>query len=407
VKKNTLLLIASLIVVSSCSPTTSYATPSDPVKKTIRDYTTPTKKLKLSQYPKFIDDLNFDLMDIAINRQIKRFKQKSMRGTIKLGSDTYPQSHMMTSLIEFRKLLSNHKSCLLEKSSKSACLSQIDLEIRTKFNVYAPKLTKKDPRSNRIKNALFTAYNTPTLKVSRTKTSYYKYGIYKMPTNKGQKMSTRSQIDFKRVLESTRFNMFYAHDLFELYLLHIEGGGKVEIQEKNGSITEHYLSFAGTNGRKFRWISTYMVKEGMLDPDHRSIEDQRVYLAAHPEREEEIYSTCPNYIYFKITEHPPLGSDDTPLTDNRSIATDSKLYRAKGLLAFVIARRPIEGQSLKTRRSALKFREFSRFFLDQDTGGAIKGKARADLYFGEGPYSQLAGENITELGQIFFLIKKK
>jgi membrane-bound lytic murein transglycosylase A len=99
-----------------------------------------------------------------------------------------------------------------------------------------------------------------------------------------------------------------------------------------------------------------------------------------------------------------LGSDLVPLTDNRSIATDTNYYRFKGLLAFVQAERPVE-TSLQNN-CQLEFRSFSRFYLDQDTGGAIRGKGRVDLYFGENEYAQKAAYNLVRRGDLYFLMLK-
>ena len=87
------------------------------------------------------------------------------------------------------------------------------------------------------------------------------------------------------------------------------------------------------------------------------------------------------------------------LTDNRSIATDYRRYSLKGTLSFIRGQRPNPvGES--------GFRVFSRFMIDQDTGGAIKGNARADIYFGEGAYAEKAANSVNNRGQMFFLLKK-
>jgi membrane-bound lytic murein transglycosylase A len=204
------------------------------------------------------------------------------------------------------------------------------------------------------------------------------------------------------MLEGEGYEMFYSNDLYLLYLLHIEGGGKTAfLKDQEGK--DYYLSYDGTNSQPFRFISTYMKEKGMLTDD-LSIKAQKDYLAKHPEVQEEVFSSCANYVYFKKTTTPPLGSDNVSLTDNRSIATDKNLYAQKGVLTFVESRRPLEGQDPGDKD--LKWQEFSRFFIDQDTGGAIRGKARADLYFGLGEYAELASHTQKEYGRIFFLMPK-
>jgi membrane-bound lytic murein transglycosylase A len=368
---------------------------------------TPTKRLHISKYPAFIDDLNFDWMEIALDRQIERFAAKELTNQIKLGDDVFPEKQMFETAKEFRKLVIIFRRCLISpKIEVKTCRSEFEHSFIGHFNVYEPALEEGDPGNGKENNAFFTGYNTPTLNVTSTKNSRYQYGIYAKPADESLRTSTRNQIDFQRLLEPTKYTLFYADDLFRLYLLHIEGGGKVIVNGSNNHTTEYYLTFDGTNSQSFKWLSTYMVEHGMLDPKDRSIEAQRVFLRENPSKWEEIYSSCPSYVYFKLTDTPPNGSDEVSLTDNRSMATDRLMYKAKGLLAFVIGRRPVEVQPAPKNQADVLFRDFSRFYIDQDTGGAIKGKARADLYFGEGDYAQLAGENIKDWGKIFFIMKK-
>jgi membrane-bound lytic murein transglycosylase A len=184
--------------------------------------------------------------------------------------------------------------------------------------------------------------------------------------------------------------------------MHVQGGGHITI-ESGGKTTSKYLSYAGTNGLSWNFISKYMMEKNYIqDP---SIIAQRSFLEATPHKEQEIYATCPSYVYFKESDHPPLGSDRVPLTDNRSIATDTRYYRFKGLLSFVKTERPTEAPSRDCEQ--LEFKSFSRFFLDQDTGGAIRGKGRVDLYFGEGSYAEKTAYNLVRRGDLFFLMLKR
>lgn len=371
---------------------------------------TPTRRVPIEGYPEFIDDLQFDMMEVALNRQIARFEEKDLTGSVTLGRDTYTENDMLLSLREFRRIVRRFISCRensLKLVSNARCQQQFRADFYGKFNVYEPELVAGDDGYDKPLPAFFTGYNTPTIAARTVKTGPYQYGIYARPTDDDLRSSSRLQIDFQKRLEGSSYDMFYGEDLFKLYLMHIEGGGRILITEPDGNIHEHYLTFDGTNGQPFRWISSYMLDHGMLSPTDRSIAAQREFLNANPQKWEEIYTSCPNYIYFKITETPPHGSDQVPLTDNRSIATDKRYYAVKGLLSFVKSRRPVEGQSPERRRGELEYRDFSRFFIDQDTGGAIKGKARADLYFGEGEYSQLAGENMQDRGKIYFIIKRR
>ncbi|MCB0349708.1 MAG: MltA domain-containing protein, partial [Bdellovibrionales bacterium] len=203
---------------------------------------------------------------------------------------------------------------------------------------------------------------------------------------------------------NNNLELFYTNDLFALYLLHIEGGGHVKLQNRNGRNTSSYISYDGTNGKPWNFISKYMRQQNMISDSSTS--SQRKYLENNPDRQEEIYGSCPSYVYFKKTIDPPFGSDSVPLTDNRSIATDTNYYKFKGLLSYVVTERPAENTNRNSSCRNRSFRPYSRFYLDQDTGGAIRGKARVDLYFGEGEYAEHAAHNIVRRGDLYFFMLK-
>ena len=359
-----------------------------------RDYSTPTRALEPSEYPNFSDDLDFEEMDLALDRQIKRFRQRDLSGTIQFGSEHYPQQKLLDTMLSFKQDVQLMRSCLKTKT-KTECNEWLDRRIKENYNVFVPDMGDIDYQDTAF--AHFTAYYTPTLKASYKKTREKPHAIYSMPKEGYLRSKTREEIDFLGALRGYGYEMFYTKDMFELYLMQIEGGGKVIVEYDDGSTKSYYLSYAGTNRKAWRFISKYMYERGMIND--RSVASQRKYLNENPRQWRRIYSYCPSYVYFKVTEDPPLGSDMVSLTDNRSIATDYRRYSLKGTLSFIRGKRPNPvGES--------GYRIFSRFMIDQDTGGAIKGNARADLYFGEGAYAEKAANSVNNRGQMFFLLKK-
>jgi membrane-bound lytic murein transglycosylase A len=354
---------------------------------------TPTKRLLLSEYPQFADDLDFKNIDLAIDRQISRFEDRDLSGRIQYGEDQYPETQLLETLREFQKDAQAFRVCLLRKS-RDNCEQQFQALMNSKYNVYAPDLEPGDPRYGESKDTFFTAYYTPTLKGSSRPTADKPHGVYSQPTSKSLAQSTRDEIDFQNVLKPTGYDVFFTEDLFEAYLLQVQGGGKVVMDDGE----DFYISYDGTNRQTWRWISLYMRDKGYIDD--LSIESQKRFLRANPDKQREIYRYCPSYVYFKPTNHPPEGSDLVSLTDGRSIATDYRLYKRKGALAFVSAVRP------DPNKDGSHFIPFSRFMLDQDTGGAIEGKGRVDLYHGEGAYAERAAYNTSHTGNLYFLMLK-
>ncbi len=358
---------------------------------------TPTERVPLDEYPLFVDDLDFAEMAIAIQRQVHRYTRRSLRGRIQLGQDVYPLRRLKDSLLYFSRLVQEGQACLdSARKTREECYARFRRQVKQNFAVYRPLLEPGDPRYGEDQQTFFTGYYTPLIEVKMSPQGKFQYPIYAMPQEENLARLTRVEIDFDHQLRGHGYELFYAADLFQLYLLHVQGGGRVVVRE-GGESQYHYITYAGTNRRAWRFISIYMRDQGYISD--LSVESQKQFLRDNPHLQREIYEYCPSYVFFKVTETPPLGSDLVPLTDNRSIATDSRIYRFKGLLSFIEAQRP--------KVQNIPFKPFSRFVIDQDTGGAIRGKARVDIYFGEGDYAQLAAYNTQHRGDLYFLMLKR
>jgi membrane-bound lytic murein transglycosylase A len=115
----------------------------------------------------------------------------------------------------------------------------------------------------------------------------------------------------------------------------------------------------------------------------------------------EVLGQNPSYVFFRLNTGPSLGNIGVALTPWRSIATDSKLF-PKGALGIISSQKPvIEKGMIKS------WAPFTRFVLNQDTGGAIKGAGRVDLFCGRGPDAELTAGNLQQDGDLYFLVRKK
>ena len=369
-------------------------------------YATPTKLVPVEKWPNLSDDLNFERMDEAIRRQLERFKKISLFGSIQMGVDIYPLRLAEKSLLEFRAVLGTYRECLrVNPAAPELCATLFNEQMRSKFNMYEPNLTSGDPRYQEPKAALFTGYYTPTIRVTQAKDSRFTYAVYGMPSGSEKRSSSRLSIDFRGALSGLGLELYYTNDLFELYLAQVQGNGRIRVEGGVGAPGDQFFTFAGTNGQTWNFISKYMLSKNYIQD--ASVNSQRDFLTLHPQMQEEVYSSCPSYVYFGTSKAPPLGSGSVSVTQDRSVATDSRYYEFKGLLSYVVSSRPEENQNPRKPCGSVRFKDFSRFYLDQDTGGAIRGKARADLYFGEGDYAELAAYNQVRRGDIYFLMLKK
>jgi membrane-bound lytic murein transglycosylase A len=132
-----------------------------------------------------------------------------------------------------------------------------------------------------------------------------------------------------------------------------------------------------------------------------SMQRLRLYLLEFPEERNEIFSYNESYVFFRFLQEGPLGNIEVPLTAGRSIATDARLF-PKGALAFISTERPV----LDAAGGLVGWQPLSRFVLNQDTGGAIRGLQRADLYFGTGAEAEAAAGYMNRPGKLYFLSLK-
>lgn len=362
-----------------------------------------TSTSQVFQSMEFADDINFENIDLAIERQLKSYERSGLSGQIRYGKKVYPKTYLRDSLILFKQIVDETKVCQ-QSFEASVCQSAFNQRLNAEFDIFKPIPGKTERGYGQGKlTTQFTSYYSPDLVGSPVRTERFSRALYGMPAV-GDREFTREQIDFKGALEGKGLELFYVEDsFFDLYLLHVQGGGRIKVIYPDGSEKFEYLSYAGKNSHSFQMIYKYMVSKGYLKPEEAGINGQRKFLEENPDKEQEIFASTPSYIYFKVTEDEPVGLNNIPLTERRSLAMDSRLYSDLGLINFVKTNKTI---GMDENQKPVKT-PFSRFMFFQDTGGAIRGHARVDLYSGYGDEAELMAYNTNDMGQQFFLIKKK
>jgi membrane-bound lytic murein transglycosylase A len=132
-----------------------------------------------------------------------------------------------------------------------------------------------------------------------------------------------------------------------------------------------------------------------------SMQAIREYLRSHPDKLIDVLNQNQSYVFFRLDTGPSLGNIGVALTPGRSIATDNKFF-PKGALGFIVAQKPvIENGAIKA------WVPFTRYVVNQDTGGAIKGPGRVDVFFGQGREAELTAGNLQHEGELYFLMRKK
>jgi len=302
----------------------------------------------------------------------------------------------------------NH--AFLELVNKSTSFSDFWEEAKTKFEWYRSKGVKND---GKVK---FTGYYLPLLRGSRTRTPRFTYPVYKRPPNlvrvviDGKKryrklnpdgtyslFHDRKEIDWDGVLEGKGLEIAYVDDPIEAFFLHIQGSGSLHLLQEDGSYKRSQINFGGGNGRKYLAIGRFLRNEG-VDPKYSTLQGLRRYFRERPHEIDRVFPLNQSYIFFGESEKGPYGSGGTILEDGHSIATDNKLFPLGAVSLFNVTRPEVAHGEI------VRWIPFSRFAVNQDTGGAIKGPSRVDIFWGEGEYAEIAAGHQNHIGGLFFAL---
>jgi peptidoglycan lytic transglycosylase A len=206
---------------------------------------------------------------------------------------------------------------------------------------------------------------------------------------------TRADIDAGR-LAGRRLELAWARDPVDVFFMEIQGSGTLRFPDGR----ERRVGFAGANGRPYRAIGRLLIDEGQIPREAMSMPAIREWLRAHPEERRRILQHNESYVFFRPLSGPPEGSLGRPLTPGRSVATDARLF-PPGMLAFLDTERP-ERDPVGT----VHWVPLTRFVLNQDTGGAIRGAGRVDFFWGRGEAAAFAAGVMRQPGRLYFLVPR-
>jgi len=376
--------------------------------KLTKDVKAPEKPLILLKgrdIPSFDNDLNRESLRVAINRSIEFFQRVPEDHLFEYGEDQYATSHIIKSMETFLYLLDEAED-----------MEELTDMIRQRFNVY--QSVGSDGRGT----VLYTGYYEPILKGSLTPNGKYRWPLYKRPKDlikidlelfssrfKGEKIIarydgsrvvpyyTREEIDSHAVLSGRQLEIAWLEDLIDVFFLQIQGSGQVLLEDG----TTLRVNYSAWNGRPYRSIGALLINREIIKREEMNIARLREYLRDNPWQRDEILNYNESYVFFRVVEQGPLGNIEVPLTPGRSIATDSRLF-PKGGLAYICTEKPIIDDS----GTIIAWVPFSRFVLNQDTGGAIKGPGRADLFWGSGEAAGIPAGHMKNEGKLYFLVEK-
>ncbi len=362
--------------------------------------------VRIEDWPAFADDMDFDGLEDAINQSLVYLSRLPDDRRFRFGAADYSKNLMVRSLALLRDFAATRPD-------------QVRLQqfLRQHYQLY--RSIGRPPDGD----VLFTGYFEPLYAGSLNPSSVYNIPVYGIPEDlvsvnlslfspewAGQRIvgrleghqllpyHTRAKIIHENVLQTKAPIIAWLRDPVDLYFLQVQGSGSI----KTPAGQKVRILYAAQNGHPSELVGRHLIRENKVPPEEMSMQRIRRYFREHPEDTERMLNQDPSFVFFRIGETGPLGNLGVEVTPGRSIATDRHLF-PPGALAYITSQKPL----VSGDRTIAQWTPLKRFVLNQDTGGAIKGPGRADLFWGSGAYAETAAGHLQHTGSLYFLILKE
>lgn len=238
--------------------------------------------------------------------------------------------------------------------------------------------------------ALFTGYFEPQLDGAREPSVRFRYPVYRTPEEaRDGRWVTRREIEEGGLLDGRGLEIAWVDDPVELFFLQVQGSGRIKLQDG----TTIRVGYGGRNGQPYRSIGQELVRRGVFEAHQVSAQVIRNWVRNNPAAGRELLYHNPSYIFFREVDLPdpdlgPLGAMNRSITPLRTIAVDPD-------------HTPL-GAPVWIEKAGAE--PMNRLMIAQDTGGAIRGAQRADIFFGFGDAAGLAAGEIRDPGRMVVLL---
>lgn len=290
----------------------------------------------------------------------------------------------------YDEALNNFKSSCVSRQTKklypSLC-TKVD-NVNNSKDFFMSKFTPYEINTEGgDKIGMLTGYYEPFLRGSLTKDAKYKYPVYNSPRDlitvdlssiypdlknfrlRG-KLVGNKLIPYHTRKESSQIDIdadvvCYVDSKIDLFFLEVQGSGRI-LLDNNETI---FIGYSNQNGHKYKSIGRYLVSKGEIPLEDISLQSIRAWFVKNPSRVDEVLNHNKSVVYFKQNTQAAIGSLGLTLTPKRSIAVDKRFIPLGSMLYC-------NAEQNETK--------FSQIVQAQDTGGAIKGTIRADMFLGFG-----------------------
>jgi len=241
------------------------------------------------------------------------------------------------------------------------------------------------------KKALFTGYFEPELSGSLTPSSRYRYPLYRKPpeAKPGSLWLSRREIEDGVTMQGRGLEIVWVDDPVEKFFLQIQGSGRVRLP--NGKMIR--VGYGGANGHQYRSVGAELVRRGIYKAHQVSAQVIKNWVRRNPVAGQELLWHNPSYVFFRRVdsvpaEMGPLGAMNRSVSAGRTVAVDPK---------FVTLGAPVWIE----KEGAAPMR---RLMVAQDTGSAIKGAQRADIFIGTGDDAGRQAGRLRDPGRMVVLL---
>jgi len=244
--------------------------------------------------------------------------------------------------------------------------------------------------------ARFTGYFEPEMRGSRAPSRLFTIPVYRRPPDLGEgPYYTRAEIE-QGALKGKGLEIAWVQDPVALFEVQVQGSGRIHLAE--GGVLS--IGFDGSNNRPYTAIGGVLAEMGVMRRDEANWPAIRDWLKRNPQDGREVMRKNERYIFFKDTRSSAAaGSEGVPLTAQRSLAVDTK-FTPYGTPIWIDTQRPVAAKA-----GSLEI--YRRLLIAQDTGAAIKGPARGDVFFGGGANAADWAGRMVGSGQAIVLVPNR
>jgi membrane-bound lytic murein transglycosylase A len=335
----------------------------------------------------------------------------------------------------YKTFLTSCRALLPQKAAPAARRFSEAMKAVCRRALAAPRLNDEEARAFFEKNfhplriakvgdpdGFLTGYYEPIVAGSRFPTPEYTVPMYRRPgdiitaggkktkgifSNKGavyRKAGKKRVLYFTRAeiedgaLDGRHLEICWLKDPIDAFFIHIQGSARIQLED--GAMLR--INYDAHNGHRYLPVGRVLIERGEVPKEEMSMERIRRWMLAQSDGGRELRRMNNSFVFFRVTglsaHDEPIGAQGVHLTPGRSIAVDRHLH-LYGTVFWIEAELPIASDVPETK--------FRRLMVAQDTGSAIVGPARADIYFGAGEEAGLVGGRIKQPGRFAMLLPRE